>query len=119
MKKKLLRPQGYSKNRFLIYLVITILGSQVAESQEMAPGMSTSRHPYIDVIDKWFTLEIRLFKDERVFQWAFARPFAYSGICAYESIDPIFPENKYNGLSGLPEADKHKSYYWPASVNTH
>jgi hypothetical protein len=73
-----------------------------------------------DVIDKWFTLEIRLFKNAKgISNGAFARPFAYSGISAYESIDPGAAswKNKYNGLSGLPETEKHKSYYWPLSVN--
>ncbi len=50
---------------------------------------------------------------------AFARPFAYSGISAYESIDPglLSWKHKYNGLSGLPETEKNKRYDWSASVN--
>ncbi|HXB31365.1 MAG TPA: vanadium-dependent haloperoxidase, partial [Puia sp.] len=45
--------------------------------------------------------------------------FAYSGISAYESIDPGLAswKNKYNGLSGLPETEKNKRYDWSASVN--
>jgi hypothetical protein len=73
-----------------------------------------------DVIDKWMTLEIRFYKDATgIGNGAFARPFAYSGISAYESIDPGFLswKNKYNGLSGLPETDHFKKYNWPASVN--
>ena len=73
-----------------------------------------------DVIDKWMTLETRIYKDATgIGNGAFARPFAYSGISAYESIDPGFFswKNKYNGLSGLPETDKFKKYHWPSSVN--
>jgi PAP2 superfamily len=73
-----------------------------------------------DVLDKWMTLEIRIYKDATgIGNGAFARPFAYSGISAYESIDPglLSWKDKYNGLSGLPETDKNKKYYWPASVN--
>jgi hypothetical protein len=73
-----------------------------------------------DVIDKWFTLEIRLFKNATgISNSSFSRPFAYSGISAYESIDPGFAswKKRYNGLSGLPETDKNEKYYWPASVN--
>jgi hypothetical protein len=73
-----------------------------------------------DVIDKWMTLEIRIYKDATgIGNGAFARPFAYSGISAYESIDPgIFSwKSKYNGLSDLPETDRFKKYNWPASVN--
>jgi hypothetical protein len=73
-----------------------------------------------DVIDKWFTLEIRLFKDATgISNGAFSRPFAYSGISAYESIDPGSAswKHSYNGLSGLPAADKNREYHWPSSVN--
>src|SRR5882757_5128208 len=82
-------------------------------------GLSASIYPS-DVIDKWFTLEIRLFKDATgISNGAFSRPFAYSGISAYESTDPgkASWKNKYNGLSGLPETEKKKLYHWPASVN--
>ena len=73
-----------------------------------------------DVIDKWMTLEIRIYKNATgIANGAFARPFAYSGICAYESIDPGLAswKNKYNGLSGLPETQRNKRYDWSASVN--
>ena len=73
-----------------------------------------------DVIDKWMTLETRIYKNATGFgNGGFARPFAYSGISAYESIDPgLFSwKHKYNGLSGLPETDPFKKYNWPASVN--
>jgi hypothetical protein len=73
-----------------------------------------------DVIDKWMTLEIRIYKDATgIGNGAFARPYAYSGISAFESIDPgVFSwKDKYNGLSSLPETEKSKKYNWPASVN--
>lgn len=73
-----------------------------------------------DVIDKWLTLEIRLFKDATgIINGAFVRPAAYSGIAAYEATDPgiLSWKKKYNGLSGLPETDKFHKYHWPASVN--
>ena len=73
-----------------------------------------------DVIDKWMTLEIRFYKDATgIGNGAFSRPFAYSGISAYESIDPGLAswKHKYNGLSGLPETDRFRKYNWPASVN--
>jgi hypothetical protein len=73
-----------------------------------------------DVIDKWLTLELRLFKDAKgIGNGAFARPFAYSGICAYESTDPGVKswKGKYNGLAGLPSTDKFKIYHWPSCVN--
>jgi hypothetical protein len=82
-------------------------------------GLSASIYP-ADVIDKWFTLEIRLFKDATgISNGAFSRPFAYSGISAYESTDPGEDswKKKYNGLSGLPATEKNRRYHWPSSVN--
>lgn len=73
-----------------------------------------------DVIDRWLTLELRLFKDAKgIGNGAFGRPFAYSGICAFESTDPGVKswKGKYNGLAGLPSTDKFKTYHWPSSVN--
>src|ERR1700744_398207 len=67
-----------------------------------------------DVIDKWLTLELRLFKDAKgIGNGAFGRPFAYSGICAYESTDPGVNswKGKYNGLAELPSTDKFKIYH--------
>ncbi|HEY4964850.1 MAG TPA: vanadium-dependent haloperoxidase, partial [Puia sp.] len=73
-----------------------------------------------DVIDKWMTLEIRIYTVATGFgNGGFARPFAYSGISAYESINPglLSWKRKYNGLTGLPETEPFKKYNWPASVN--
>jgi hypothetical protein len=73
-----------------------------------------------DVIEKWLTLELRLFKEAKgIGNGAFARPFAYSGICAFESTDPGKDswKGKYNGLADLPSTDKLKIYHWPSSVN--
>lgn len=73
-----------------------------------------------DVIDKWLTLELRLFKDAKgIGNGAFGRPFAYSGICAYESTDPGLKswKGKYNGLTALPSTNKFKTYHWPSCVN--
>jgi hypothetical protein len=73
-----------------------------------------------DVLDKWLTLQIRLYKNAKgIGNGAFARPFAYSGIAALESLgqdDNTFQEN-LNGLGALPKPDRFKSYFWPASVN--
>jgi len=79
------------------------------------------RHSYpADVVDKWLTLQIRLFKDATgISNGAFSRPFAYAGITAFESSIPGEDswKRKYNGLTDLPEADRFKKYYSPASVN--
>ncbi len=87
------------------------------------PGFHLDLPPSLyssDVIDKWMTLEIRIYTVATGFgNGGFSRPFAYSGISAYESIDPglLSWKGKYNGLSGLPETDHFRKYFWPASVN--
>src|ERR1700754_185281 len=107
--------------KFLMCLGMTIVC--VTGCRKSEHGFPNSVSPSLfssDVIDKWFALEIRLFTNAKgIANGAFARPFAYSGISAYESIDPgkDYWKNKYNGLSDLPETEKHKSYYWPLSVN--
>jgi hypothetical protein len=84
-------------------------------SESIAPSFYSS-----DVLDKWMTLQVRIYKDATgIGNGAFARPFAYSGICAFECLDPglLSWKHKYNGLGDLPETDKFKKYIWPASVN--
>jgi PAP2 superfamily len=104
----------------LIYFVIGIFCFTGCRKD---PGFHVDFPPSLysaDVIEKWMTLEIRIYKDATgIGNGAFARPYAYSGISAYESIDPglLSWKHKYNGLSDLPETDKFKKYNWPASVN--
>ena len=86
---------------------------------EFRNELSPSSYPS-DVVDKWLTLEIRLFRNAKgISNGAFARPFAYSGISAFESTDPGKDswKNKYNGLSDLPATDRRMVYHWPSSVN--
>jgi hypothetical protein len=77
-----------------------------------------------DVIDKWITMQLRLMRDATgIPNVAFSRYYAYSGVAALESLTPGLPSkyvlsDKWNGLTGLPQADISKNYYWPASVNT-
>ena len=77
-----------------------------------------------DVIDKWMTMQIRLERDATgIPNAAFCRYYAYSGIAALEALAPgtdlsLTTSGKWNGLTGLPQADQFKLYYWPASVNT-
>ena len=76
------------------------------------------------VLDKWIVLQVRLMRDATgIPNGAFSRPYAYSGIAAYESIAPGITDGqglniRWNGLSGLPRADKWKLYSWPESLNS-
>ncbi|HMH34132.1 MAG TPA: vanadium-dependent haloperoxidase [Puia sp.] len=110
-----------SKHYLLICLVMAMVcvSSCRKSGDDFRDELSRSSFS-ADVIDKWLTLEIRLFTHAvGISNGGFTRHFAYSGICAYESIDPGVAswKDKYNGLSGLPETEKHKRYHWPASVN--
>lgn len=76
-----------------------------------------------EVIEKWMAMQVRLMKNAAgIPNQAFSRHYVYSGIAALESIAPSLPASgawtkKWNGLSGLPQAEPAKSYYWPANVN--
>jgi hypothetical protein len=107
------------RHLFCLALVIGVLAGCHKPGMEFKQELPASSYPS-DVIDKWLTLEIRLFRDAKgISNGAFARPFAYSGISAFESTDPGKDswKNRYNGLSGLPVTDKRKVYHWPSSVN--
>jgi len=121
MKKILLWLKSRSGVFQPLYLLMIVIVCFTACKKE--PGFRVDFPPFLDpadVIDKWMTLEIRIYKDATgIGNGAFARPYAYSGISAYEAIDPgnFSWKDKYNGLSGLPETEKNKKYHWPASVN--
>ena len=119
MKSSSIWPSGRSARYSLLVLVI-LFAAGCRRSADGPPGTIPPNLLSSGVIDKWFTLQIRLYKDATgISNGAFARPFAYSGICAYESIDPGKSswKSKYNGLSGLPEPERNRSYFWPLSVN--
>jgi hypothetical protein len=121
MKHSIFRPAGLLALRFFLLICLAI-GCTIGCNKPgpiLREDLAASAYPS-DVIDKWLTLELRLFKDAKgIGNGAFARPFAYSGICAYESTDPGRGswKKKYNGLAGLPSTDRLKIYHWPSSVN--
>ena len=120
MKQNLrwLQDSSIEKKLFIVLIAATaIIGcrKQSGFPMNFPPSQYSS-----DVIDKWMTLEIRFYKDATgIGNGAFSRPFAYSGISAYESTDPglLSWKQQYNGLTNLPETEKSKKYNWPASVN--
>src|SRR6266852_2307607 len=109
MKKFLFWLQGRSRAYTLICFV---LATAFFSGCRIEPGFHIDLPPSLysaDVIDKWMTREIRIYKHATgIGNGAFARPMAYSGISAYESVDPglLSWKHKYNGLSGLPETDQ-------------
>lgn len=120
MKLSFVWPSGRQARYFLLCTTLIILFTAgCRRSADGPPGTIPADLLSSNVIDKWFTLQIRLYKNATgISNGAFARPFAYSGICAYESINPAGSwKSKYNGLSGLPEPDRNRTYYWPLAVN--
>jgi len=91
---------------------------------ESSFGLNNAKLYPSDVINKWIGMQLRLMKNATgIPNVAFSRYYAYSGVAAYEALTPGLPRNealtaKWNGLTGLPEPDRGRFYYWPASVNT-
>ena len=77
-----------------------------------------------DVLDKWMTMQLRLMRNATgIPNHGFSRPFAYSGIAAFEALKPGMSQQtaqwseKWNGLTGLPGNFPAKRFYLPANVN--
>jgi hypothetical protein len=103
-------------------LFLTTVFVACTKNKDVPHKSSASIHSS-EVLDKWITLQLRLMRNTPgITNQGFARPFAYSGIAAFESIKPGLNSSykwsdKWNGLTGLPAADKAKTYYLPANVN--
>ena len=77
-----------------------------------------------EVLDKWMTMQLRLMRNATgIPNHGFSRPFAYSGIAAFEALKPGMSQqtaqwsDKWNGLTGLPGHLQAKRFYLPANVN--
>lgn len=77
-----------------------------------------------EVLDKWMTMQLRLMRNATgTPNHGFSRPFAYSGIAAFEALKPGMSQqtaqwsDKWNGLTGLPGHLQAKRFYLPANVN--
>jgi hypothetical protein len=123
MKRQL--KTGYDSGKLYLcacVLFITMLTGCVKSGRGLSfngPDASTYSD---DVIDKWISLQVRLMRDATgIPNVAFSRYYAYSGVAAWEALRPglgsLEPALNLNGLSGLPQPDFNKRYFWPASVN--
>ncbi len=98
MKHFLILSNNRQLFRFILFFIL-VSGSFTAcrKSDDPFKGRNDPSFYSADVIDKWMTLEIRIYTDATgIGNGAFARPFAYSGISAYESIDPGLLPGKIN-----------------------
>ena len=107
---------------FLLFTVSLAILSGCNKNDVIRNGKQASSYPS-DVLDKWMAMQIRLMTNATgIPNQAFSRHFAYSGIAAVESLAPGLPghpawSNKWNGLTGLPDADHPKNYFYPANIN--
>jgi hypothetical protein len=103
---------------FFLMAVFTIalLGSCKKDKEDTNhPGSYSS-----EVLHKWMTLQLRLMRNATGLpNQAFSRHFAYAGVAALESLAPGYTKwhSKWNGLTGLPQGQHRKKYYYPANVN--
>ena len=117
---------------FLVTIVSTIvlLSCQKGDTpilQEESTAIAQKGRPTSyssDVLDKWITMQLRLMRNATgIPNHGFSRPFAYSGIAAFEAIKPGMSQQtaqwseKWNGLTGLPGNIPAKRFYLPANVN--
>lgn len=75
-----------------------------------------------EVLEKWMGMQVRLMKNTAGPNHGFSRHMAYSGIAAVEALKPGEGIDgrwsaKWNGLSGLPNAETSKKYFLPENVN--
>lgn len=106
----------------LLCIVLAVCSTGCAKHGPFHDGRDVANYPN-DVLDKWISLQIRLMKDAvGIPNIGFTRPYAYSGITAYEAIAQGISDDRWitihwNGLTGLPDADRSKKYFWPQSMN--
>jgi hypothetical protein len=119
MNKTLFRLPVRPFRNLLLLGVLSMIAFASCRKQSGTPSGRPPSSFSADVIDKWMTLEVRIYKNATgIANGAFARPFVYSGISAFEATDPDRSwKRNYNGLSGLPQTERFARYYWPASVN--
>lgn len=116
------RPKQLTRSLLLFALSMVFAISCTKHGPGYGDDRSVINYP-ADVLNKWIALQVRLMRDATGLpNIAFTRPYAYSGITAYESIAPGIPGDgwltiQWNGLSGLPQADERRKYFWPESMN--
>ena len=125
MKRLFISLNKSTISRMLVYLIL-LSSSFIAcnKGDHFHPPSSNDASRFSsDVIDKWITMQVRLERDATgIPNVAFVRYYAYSGIAAFEALAPgralgISNISKWNGLTNLPQPDRFRLYYFPASVN--
>lgn len=105
---------------FAFTVIALLIGS--CKKNDPPYNNEVSQYPSY-VLEKWMNMQLRLMKNATGIQnQAFSRHYSYSGITAVEAIAPGLPPQsnvyrRWNGLTGLPVADRFFHYYYPANVN--
>lgn len=109
---------------FFLLIVTVFIGVTGCKKTEVIINKGPQASSYEgDVLEKWMGMQVRLMTNATgIPNQAFSRPYAYAGITALESLAPGIPSHstwskKWNGLTGLPSADRRKHYFYPANVN--
>lgn len=121
MKKASLRMNGHSIASYVLYFLMVIVTITACRKNDYHPRNHSEKFSS-DVIDKWLTMQLRLMRNATgIPNQALSRHYAYAGIAALESLSPdhaAFKKfSKWNGLTGLPQAQAGFKYYYPANVN--
>lgn len=123
-----LASQGLKRKTIIFLISATVVIGTFSACEKLDifdhhPGKGNKPTSYpSEVVEKWLALQLRLIKNATGPNHGFSRHFAYSGIAAWESIAPGLPAgaqltDDWNGLTGLPQINDSKSYYWPANAN--
>jgi PAP2 superfamily len=125
MKRLFISLNQSTISRMLVYLILLSSCFTACNKGDhfQPPGITDASRFSSDVIDAWITMQVRLERDAvGIPNPAFLRYYAYSGVAAFEALAPgtglgTSISGKWNGLTNLPQAERFKIYYWPASVN--
>ena len=109
----------------IVSTIVLISCQKADEAQIIDNNLKEKPTPYSSVVlDKWMTIQLRLMRNATgIPNHAFTRPFAYSGIAAFEALKPGMDQqtaqwsDKWNGLTGLPGRVPARRFYLPANVN--
>ena len=105
----------------LLAAIFAVLSLSSCKKDQNSPVHPSSHNA--EVLDKWMTLQLRLMRNATgVPNHGFSRHFAYSGVAAVEALAPGYLnhaawQQRWNGLTGLPQAGNKNNYHYPANVN--
>ena len=109
------------RNTLRAVLVAILLGSTTVEAARNARPLA-DRQPS-DVASIWFDQLYQVIRSEGTAPPPASRIYGVAAVALYEAVVPGSSSNlslvgQLNGLSGVPEPERHRYYHWPAVANT-